>query len=151
MFDSEKNPLNIPIVQVSLFDNEDPQAHYALGQAVAPLREQGYVIICSGMAVHNLRDLRFTFGTTKTMDYARTFDDALRDAVVGSAPGEERKAAMEGLLERGDARRAHPTFDHLLPVYVAAGAGEGEAARQLWTLQEMSMSWAQYRFGEVAA
>jgi len=150
MFDPTKNPLNIPIVQVSIFDNEDPYSHHALGKALSSLREQGYVIICSGMAVHNLRDL-FKPGGNKTMDYALTFDEALKQAVTGTEPGEGRRMAMEGLLSRVDSRKAHPTFDHLLPVHVAAGAAEGEKAVQLWTLVETSLSWAQYRFGEVAA
>lgn len=54
-FDPEKNPLSVPIVQVSLFDIEDPDMHYALGKAVSSLREEGVLVIASGMAVHNLR------------------------------------------------------------------------------------------------
>ena len=50
MFPPE-NPLNVPIVQISIFDNEDPNMHFSLGKAVAALREQGVVVICSGMAV----------------------------------------------------------------------------------------------------
>ncbi|KAF8472608.1 extradiol ring-cleavage dioxygenase [Kalaharituber pfeilii] len=139
MFDPEKNPLKAPIVQVSLYDNEDAEKHYNLGKAVASLREQGYMVVCSGMAVHNLRDLRFTLGTKKTLDYVHTFDAALKAAVADTKPGEERKHAMEELLKRPDARKAHPEFDHLLPIY------------RVWTFPEMSMSWAQYRFGEVNA
>ncbi|OJD23276.1 hypothetical protein ACJ73_05371 [Blastomyces percursus] len=59
-FGPDQNPLNVPIVQVSLFKTEDPIQHYRLGQAVAKLREENIQIIVSGMAVHNLRDLRFT-------------------------------------------------------------------------------------------
>lgn len=54
-FNPEKNPLNVPIVQVSLFDDEDPNMHYALGKAISSLRDEGIQIIVSGMAVHNLR------------------------------------------------------------------------------------------------
>ncbi|KAF8428272.1 extradiol ring-cleavage dioxygenase [Tirmania nivea] len=150
MFPS-KNPLTIPIVQVSLFDSESPTAHYSLGQAISALRSQGYLIICSGMAVHNLRDLRFLFGTNKVMEYVATFDEALREAVVDGGIGEERRKKMEEMLRREDARKAHPTFEHLLPVFVAAGAAEGEGAQRTWTLGEWSMSWAQFRFGEVGA
>ncbi len=66
-FEPETNPLNVPLVQVSLFNTEDPDQHYRLGQAVASLREQNILIIVSGMAVHNLRDLRFTFGSPAPM------------------------------------------------------------------------------------
>lgn len=84
------------------------------------------------------------------MDYVKTFDPALKEAVTAST-GKEREQAMEALLKRDDAREAHPHFDHLLPVHVAAGAAEGDKAVQLFTLLEGSMSWAQFRFGEVAA
>jgi len=82
-FDPEKNPLNVPIVQVSLFDNEDAEMHIRLGKAVEGLRDEGVLIIVSGMAVHNLRDLRAGMmqGPGFYFPYAKTFSDALTDAV----------------------------------------------------------------------
>ncbi|PWY83423.1 aromatic ring-opening dioxygenase LigB subunit [Aspergillus heteromorphus CBS 117.55] len=147
-FEPEKNPLNVPVVQVSLFKNEDPIQHYRLGQAVARLREENILIIVSGMAVHNLRDMQFTWGDPRPLPYTVSFDEALKDAVT-TAPAEREKAMAE-LLKRGDARQAHPFFDHLLPIHVGAGAAGEDVGRRLWTLKEGSMSWAQYRFGEVA-
>ena len=147
-FDPEDNPLNVPVVQVSLFDSEDPIQHYRLGQAVTSLREQGIQIIVSGMAVHNLRDLRFTSDKSTPMPYTASFDEALKDAVT--VPPAEREKAMAALLERDDAREAHPKFDHLLPIFVGAGAADQDMGKRLWTLKEGSMSWAQYRFGDIA-
>jgi 4,5-DOPA dioxygenase extradiol len=90
------------------------------------------------MAVHNLRDMRFTtLGVPKPLPYTVRFDEALKDAVT-AAP-DKREEALADLVNRADARQAHPTFGHLLPVYVAAGAAEG------------SLSWAQFRFGDLAA
>jgi 4,5-DOPA dioxygenase extradiol len=66
-FNPKKNPLNVPIVQVSIFDNEDPDQHYRLGQALEGLRDDNIVIIGAGMAVHNLRDFRATRGTGAVM------------------------------------------------------------------------------------
>lgn len=57
---------------------------------------------------------------------------------------------MAALLTRSDARRAHPSFEHLLPIHIGAGAAGKDMGKQLWTLPEGSMSWAQYRFGDVA-
>lgn len=149
-FDPSENPLNVPIVQVSLFSSEDPYQHYRLGQAVSELRTRDIAIIVSGMAVHNLRDLRFTMGNPEVvMPYTASFDEALKEAVTSKPP--EREGKMAKLLERGDARQAHPTFDHLLPIFVGAGAAGEDVGSRLWTLQEGSMSWAQCRFGEVAA
>lgn len=87
-FDPDKNPLNTPLVQVSLFDSDDPDMHYRLGQAVESLRDEGVLIIVSGMAVHNLRDMRAAFGRPTPMPYAVTFDEALKDAAEQSVgPG----------------------------------------------------------------
>ncbi|KAJ5368065.1 uncharacterized protein N7496_007825 [Penicillium cataractarum] len=146
-FEPDSNPLNVPIVQVSLFDTEDPNQHYRLGQAVSRLREENILIIVSGMAVHNLRDLRFTFGNPRPMPYAVSFDEALKDAAT-KAPA-EREQALADLLKRPDARQAHPTFDHLLPIHVGAGAAHEDVGKRIWTLPEGSMSWAQFRFGEL--
>lgn len=148
-FSPEKNPLNVPIVQVSLFDTEDPDKHYALGKAVSSLRDEGVQIIVSGMAVHNLRDLFRSFGQPGPLDYTVSFDEALRDAV--EQPPENRQKAMSELLKRKDARKAHPSFEHLLPIHIGAGAAHEEKGERLWTMPEGSMSWAQYRFGDVAA
>ena len=147
-FAPEENPLNVPLVQVSLFSSEDPHQHYRLGRAVANLRSQNIAIIVSGMAVHNIRDFQFTKGISWPLPYTITFDEALKDAVI-SLPA-EREQKMAALLRRPDARRAHPTFDHLLPIFVAAGAAGDDIGERLWTLKEGSVSWAQYRFGAVA-
>ncbi|KAJ5263350.1 hypothetical protein N7478_010955 [Penicillium angulare] len=146
-FEPDENPLNVPVVQVSLFDTEDPVQHYRLGEAVSRLRDENILIIVSGMAVHNLRDLRYTFGKPQPLPYAVSFDEALKEAVTTSPA--EREKALKDLLKRPDARQAHPTFDHLLPIHVGAGAAGEDLGKRLWTLPEGSMSWAQYRFGEI--
>ena len=146
-FDPKRNPLNVPIVQVSLFGSEDPHQHQALGQAISDLRSQNIQIIVSGMAVHNLRDHLTKGGSSQVLPYASSFDEALKTAVE-SIPAEREKKMAE-LLRRGDARQAHPTFDHLLPIYVGAGAARDDWGKRLWTMKEGGMSWAQYRFGEV--
>ncbi|KPI37769.1 4,5-DOPA dioxygenase extradiol [Cyphellophora attinorum] len=151
MFDPEKNPVGVPIVQVSLLEDEaDAEGHIRLGRAVQKLREENVVVVVSGMAVHNLRDFMRVRGGGGTMPYAKSFDEALREAVE-TEPGSERDEEMKGLLKRRDARQAHPTFEHLLPIHIGVGAAGGDRGKQLWTLPEGSMSWAQYRFGEVQA
>ncbi|KAK0326239.1 hypothetical protein LTR82_002985 [Friedmanniomyces endolithicus] len=153
-FNPKINPLGVPLVQVSLFDTEDPDQHYKLGQAISSLRDEGVQIICSGMAVHNLQDYRRAMRSAmqqapKPMPYAVTFDEALKEAAETSP--ESRQMAMSDLLKRSDARKAHPTFEHLLPVHVAAGAAGSDSGKQLWTMAEGSMAWGQFRFGEVGA
>ena len=147
-FAPKENPLNVPLVQLSLFSSEDPHHHYNLGRALATLRTENIAIIVSGMAVHNLRDLGFTLGNPKPMPCTSSFDEALKDAAT-SAPA-DREHVMASLLERPDARQAHPTFDHLWPIFVGAGAAGDDIGKRLWTLEEGSMSWAQCRFGKLS-
>jgi len=148
-FSPKTNPLNVPLVQVSLFNSEDPQSHYALGEAVCALRSEGVVIICTGMSVHNLRDMRFTRPDGPPLPYVVSFDNALKEAVEASPPKVRREKMVEAAA-RPDARQAHPWMDHLMPLYVAAGAaGEEDLGKQTWTKHEGSFAWAQYRFGEL--
>jgi 4,5-DOPA dioxygenase extradiol len=146
----------VPLVQVSLFDIErgatgaDAEKHIKLGRAVEKLREEGILIVVSGMAVHNLRDMGYG-GLGRVMEYTETFDEALKEAVESHGTGEERDKAMVKLLSRPDARKAHPTFEHLLPIHVGIGAAGADEGERLWTLKEGSFSWAQYRFGSVEA
>ncbi|KAG5788232.1 hypothetical protein H9Q69_012700 [Fusarium xylarioides] len=120
-FNPETNPLNVPLVQVSVFKNEDPHAHYALGRAVSALRDEGIVIIGAGMSVHNLRDMHHMFeGNTEPLPYVVSFDNALKEAVEADPAIREEK--MAAICKRGDAKQAHPFMDHLMPVFIAAGA-----------------------------
>ncbi|KAI0415180.1 Extradiol ring-cleavage dioxygenase, class III enzyme, subunit B [Xylaria grammica] len=148
-FHPEKNPLNIPIVQVSQYDSPDVDQHYRLGQAVQALREENILVIGAGMSVHNLRDLRFMFNATQPLPYVKSFDEALKPAM--EAPPGERQARLAEVAKRPDARQAHPHFDHLMPAYITAGAAGEDTGKQLWTHHETSMGWAMYRFGDVAA
>jgi 4,5-DOPA dioxygenase extradiol len=79
--------------------------------------------------------------------YAFSFDEALKEAAT--VP-EKRQENMESLMKRSDARQAHPTLDHILPMHVAAGAAGADVGERLWTFPEGSLSWAQYRFGKIA-
>lgn len=83
------------------------------------------------------------------LSYTFSFDEALKEAATASS--EERQAKMSALMKRGDARKAHPTLEHILPIHVATGAAGSDVGEQLWTLPEGSLSWAQYRFGKIAA
>lgn len=149
MFDPKENPVTVPIVQVSLFDDDtDAEAHIKLGHAVQTLREENIAIICSGMSIHNLRHFRAGAMAGGGPDYAFNFDQALKDAAE-TKPGPHRDELMVELLERSDARLAHPTFEHLLPAHIAVGAAGEDRGKQLFTLVEGPLAWAQYRFGEV--
>lgn len=71
----------------------------------------------------------------------------LQDA-AGSNP-EKRRENMMASKKREDINVPHPTLEHLLPTYIAAGAAGEYVGEQLWTTPQASISWAQYRFGNV--
>ncbi|TVY93004.1 4,5-DOPA dioxygenase extradiol [Lachnellula willkommii] len=134
---------------VSLLNNEDTDEHYRMGQTLESLRDEDILIVGAGMAVRNLRDFRAIRDTGKTMPYTFSFDEALKGA--SSAEPEERRAKMLALMERSDARKAHPSLEHILPIHVAAGASGLDVSEQLRTFPELRLSWAQYRFGKFDA
>lgn len=149
-FDHDDNPLNVPLVQLSLYGNEDPLKHFKLGAALAPLREEGIVIIASGMAVHNLRDYMLST-SRRPLPYTASFDEAMKEAATAPFEDGRREKAVVELVKRVDARQSHPHMDHLMPFHVAAGAAAEDNGKQLFTFWESSMSWAQYRWGDVPA
>lgn len=98
--------MNVPLVQVSLYHNEDPDLHYRLGKAVSALRDDNIVIIGAGMSVHNIRDMFTSQGGPGPRPYTVSFDEALKDAVETNSS--ERQARMAEIVRRPDARQAHP-------------------------------------------
>ncbi|KAK9484063.1 Extradiol ring-cleavage dioxygenase, class III enzyme, subunit B [Lipomyces starkeyi] len=138
--------LKVPIVQVSLFGTDNPNQHFALGKALAPLRDENILIICSGMTVHNLRELGYYRGSVAP--YAKPFDDMLARA-LSSDVGRVREDAMANLIKTDLAHKSHPTKEHLLPIYIAAGAAYNEKGERLYTNQTSSLAWGEYQFGSL--
>jgi 4,5-DOPA dioxygenase extradiol len=69
--------------------------------------------------------------------------------MAATAEPAQRQKQMIDLMLRNDAKRAHPSLEHLLPMYVCAGAAGEDKGDRLWTFPEGSLNWAQYRFGAV--
>jgi len=113
---------NVPVLQVSLKTGLDPADHLALGRALAPLRDEGVLIVGSGLSYHNLRQWG---ASAKTPSAA--FDQWLQDTVVG-ATSAERKARLLDWTAAPAARVAHPREEHLMPLMVAVGAAGDDAA-----------------------
>jgi aromatic ring-opening dioxygenase catalytic subunit (LigB family) len=134
----------IPVVQLSLIDGLDPVQHLALGRALAPLRNEGVLIVGSGMSYHNMREFFRPSGEGESRGSAR-FDAWLTRAVT--APPRER-AALLAHWETGDeARSAHPEAEHLLPLMVAAGAAEHDAGARIFSGKLLNAHVSGYRFG----
>jgi len=131
----------IPIVQVSIDSSLDPKKNWELGKALASLREEGILILSGGLTAHNLRD-RSSFSPDTAHAMHKEFDQAIHEA-VGIDSAEERKQAMFGLTKHAGFRASHPREDHFVPLYVAAGAGEGGEVRTILDLYGL----ASFAFG----
>lgn len=114
---------DIPVVELSLDHSLDAALHLRLGAALAPLRNEGVLILGAGMSVHNLRAL----GDPRITAPASQFDAWLNDAVT--APGAARTTALAHWDTAPHARLCHPRHEHLLPLMVAAGASPNAGTR----------------------
>jgi aromatic ring-opening dioxygenase catalytic subunit (LigB family) len=130
----------IPVVTLSLAASLDPALHLAAGRALAPLRDEGVLIVGSGMSFHNLRG----YFRVETAERARAFDAWLRAAV--ELPAAERGALLTGWREGPFATYAHPREEHLIPLMVAAGAGGGAPGSRIFTDEPMGAAISAYRF-----
>ncbi|MCX7621845.1 MAG: dioxygenase [Acidimicrobiales bacterium] len=113
---------DVPVLQLSLHRSYDPVLHLAAGRALAPLRDEGVLIVGSGLSYHNLRALGPAGGPA-----SRAFDRWLTETVVEAAP-EERTRRLLRWDAAPSAREAHPSEDHFIPLLVAVGAAEDEPA-----------------------
>ncbi|MEN0062822.1 MAG: class III extradiol ring-cleavage dioxygenase [Myxococcota bacterium] len=113
---------DVPTIQLSLRESLDPAEHLALGKALTPLRDEGVLIVGSGMSYHNMRG--FFKGEGSSAD-AR-FDAWLHETV--RADRATRDAALLNWAHAPAAREAHPREEHLLPLMVVAGAAGDDAA-----------------------
>ncbi len=138
---------DIPVVQLSLRADLDPAAHLAMGRALAPLRDEGVLLIGSGMSYHNMQ--RFRYGGGPTDPDSIRFDDWLGET-VGLA-GAAREARLRDWAQAPAARIAHPREEHLLPLHVVAGAAADEPGHVVFRDTVMASAQSAIRFGEPAA
>jgi len=135
----------VPVAQLSVQPRLDPAHHFRIGRALTPLLEEGVLLLATGSVTHNLSKIS-TGGSPP--EWARQFDEWLgRKILEGS-----KEELLEYRRHAPYAQMAHPTDEHLLPLFVALGAGSGKEGvrpgRSLhrdWTLGSLSM--AAYSFG----
>ena len=137
---------DVPVVQLSLDGRLPPAEHLALGRALAPLRDEGVLILASGNLVHNLSEAFSAWrrGDAATPPWAERFDAGVARALAG-----RDLAFLERALSGPDGERAHPTPDHYLPLLYASGASaEGDEVTFPVTGFDMgSLSMRSVRFG----
>ena len=134
---------DIPTVQLSLQAGLDPARHLAVGKALAPLRDEGVLIIGSGFSYHGGlgqpgQDMA---GATRRFDEWLTAAVQTDDAAVRS-----RLLAQWG--EAPDARTCHPRSEHLVPLFITAGAAGNDSGRQVFHDRLFgTLTYSGYRFG----
>jgi aromatic ring-opening dioxygenase catalytic subunit (LigB family) len=134
---------NVPVVQLLLHNAYDPKVHILAGRLLAPLRQEGVLIIGSGKSYHNLRQR-----DARAAIPSRRFDEWLQATLVASPPVERLQRLTEWTSAPA-ARAAHPREDHLLPLMVALGAAEDDQAVCIYHEDEFmgSISVSSFRFG----
>jgi len=112
---------DIPVVQLSIHSNASPEWHYTLGQALAPLRDEDVLIVGSGSITHNLRAL---FSARLPIDapapvWVSDFTDWIAERMAAGAVDD----VLHSVERAPHGADNHPTPDHILPLFVAMGAG----------------------------
>ncbi|MFN4008736.1 MAG: DODA-type extradiol aromatic ring-opening family dioxygenase [Pannonibacter sp.] len=132
---------DIPVVALSLPLTYGPDQLFALGLALSPLKDDGVLILATGSTTHNLRMIMPK--TTPAADWAVAFDRWLDQGLL---TGERER--ISDLAAAPQFRLAHPTEEHLLPVFFALGAGgegaKGDLIHRSYEYGTLSMSY--YRF-----
>lgn len=119
---------DIPVVPLSVMPHGDAARHFALGRVLAPLRDAGVLVIGSGGFVHNLGDLDWQRPDAPPPSWAADFSDWMHGRIAAG----DWAALQEWRSLAPHAHRAHPTVEHLMPLFVALGAaGEAPSVRHI--------------------
>ncbi|HXV01023.1 MAG TPA: class III extradiol ring-cleavage dioxygenase [Caulobacteraceae bacterium] len=132
---------DIPVVPLSLKAGLDPAEHLAAGAALAALREEGVLIVGSGMSYHNMGAFRTPAATAPSEAFDRWLTADLEAAPAARAAG------LIKWSEAPAARNAHPREEHLLPLMIAAGAAGEDPGARVFTDEVMAARISGYRFG----
>ncbi len=137
----------VPVVQLSIKRGYDPDEHLAVGRALAPLREEGVLILGSGLSYHNLR----LMGPEAAVP-SRQFDEWLSATLI-DAPPAERVERLRRWDQAPGARVSHPAEDHLIPLMVVVGAAGDDAAVRTYHQDDFfgSVTASSFRFGAPVA
>lgn len=133
----------VPVLQLSMKHGYDPAEHLAVGRALAPLRDEGILIVGSGFSFHNLS----LFGPAGRQP-SKEFDDWLTQNLIGVS-SEARTESLLHWEQAPSARRAHASEDHLIPLMVAVGAAEDDDTVSIYHEEDFMgyITSSSYRFG----
>jgi len=115
---------SIPVVQLSINRSQPASFHYELGKRLAPLRDEGILIVGSGNLVHNLRTYAWGKQLAAPYDWAARFEQNARQMLLAA----EHQPLIDYEKLGKDALLSIPTPDHYLPLlYVIASAQQRDA------------------------
>lgn len=132
----------IPVVMLSIKSSYDPAEHIHAGQALQALRDEGVLIIGSGLSYHNMQG----FGRSASLAVSEAFEAYLNDAITETDPQRRMEKLVHWESAPG-ARLTHPHEDHLIPLMVVAGAAGKDPGQRLLVDHAMNVAMASYRFG----
>lgn len=134
---------DVPVVQLSLLNSLDPTQHLQAGQALETLRDQGVLIIGSGMSFHNMRG----YGDPRYAPISDAFDAWLTQAV--ESPVLQRQQRLAQWEQAPGARHCHPprAEEHLLPLMTVAGAAGNDLGRKVFSDRVMETTLSAFCFG----
>lgn len=136
---------DIPVTQLSLPQGASEGDLLTLGRAISPLRDEGVLIVATGMTYHNIGGI---LGRVPNQaNVSAEFDHWLWAALNGP----DRETALAGWPQAPHASQCHPSPEHLLPLLVTAGAGHDEPVERIYNAPTLGNLQSAYRFGARAA
>lgn len=122
---------DIPIIQVSVLNNQDPELHYKLGEVLKQFRKEGIAVFGSGMSYHNMRE--FMSSRYKNEVVNKEFDNYLYKVCTEENEKDRKKGLLSWRKELG-ANEAHPmrAAEHFMPLIVIAGAGGSKPGERIF-------------------
>lgn len=133
---------DVPVICLSLDYHKTPEWHYNLGKALKTLRSEWILIMGSGNIVHNLRMIDWA-GKSTWHDWAIDFDARMQESIENG-----NMTDILTCLSWESSHLAHPTHDHLLPLFPLLGAVEPTDTGEfftpdivMWSLSMRSIVW----------
>lgn len=133
----------IPVVQLSLVSSLNPATHIAMGEALEQLRNEGVLIIGSGMSYHNMHG--FMSGNREVPEISKQFDDWLT-TTISIADAEKRNKLLMDWVAAPGALGSHPRSEHLVPLFVIVGAAGKDKGIQDFSGKLMGVNISGYKF-----
>jgi 4,5-DOPA dioxygenase extradiol len=116
---------DVPVLQISM-PTLDPRTLYEMGRRLAPLRDEGVLIMGSGFFTHNLSGMNLALAEDEAPGWSKEFDAWGREALAA----QDIDALLDFRRKAPSGRIAHPRTEHFAPLFVALGAGEADQDAQ---------------------